>query len=147
MNATKSSKKPVRSVRRITMAHKAKEPSQRQLRVGEQIKHIIAETLQRGHFHNAVLLDAGRITVTEVRPSPDLKNATAYVISLGGKDMGEILPALNEAAPVFQKEIGRQSSTKFTPRLTFKEDYSFEEAQKIDNLLREVREEKPPKSD
>ncbi len=67
-------------------------PSQRQLRVGEQIRHIIAKTLQKGHFRDEILIDASAdITVTEVRPSPDLKQATAYVISLGGKDMEEYL--------------------------------------------------------
>jgi ribosome-binding factor A len=72
------------------------EPSQRQLRVGEQIRHIIAETMQRGHFHDEALIDAGKITVTEVRVSPDLKNAKAFVMSLGGQNMEEILPALND---------------------------------------------------
>lgn len=111
-------------------------PSQRQLRVGEQIRHIIAETLQRGHFHDAVLLDAASlVTVTEVRPSPDLKHATAYVIPLGGKDIEHILPALNEAAPEFQKEINRKANLKFTPKLRFKSDDSFDEAQKMDALL------------
>jgi ribosome-binding factor A len=61
-------------------SHRSAEPSQRQLRVGEQLRHIIAETMQRGHFHHEVLMNSG-ITVTEVRVSPDLKNATAYVIS------------------------------------------------------------------
>lgn len=113
-------------------------PSQRQLRVGEQLRHIIAETMARGHFHNKALLDAGRITVTEVRVSPDMKNATAYVMSLGGLNMDDILPALNEAAPLFQKEIGRQNSMKFTPRVRFKADDSFAQAQKIEDLLRDL---------
>lgn len=117
-------------------SHRTSEPSQRQLRVGEQLRHIIAETMQRGHFRDESLLDAGRITVTEVRVSPDLKNATAYVLSLGGLDMDKILPALNEAAPMFQKEIGRQNSMKFTPRVRFVTDTSYEQAQKIDDLLR-----------
>jgi ribosome-binding factor A len=71
------------------------QPSQRQLRVAEQIRHVIAETLLRGHFHDEALLNANEITVTEVRVSPDLKYATAYVLWLGGKDMAKILPALN----------------------------------------------------
>jgi ribosome-binding factor A len=120
------------------MKHRTAEPSQRQLRVGEQLRHIIAETMRRGHFHDAILLDAGRITVTEVRVSPDLKNATAYVMALGGEDMDKILPALNEAAPVFQKDIGRQSTTKFTPRVRFKIDDTFEHAQRIEDLLRDI---------
>ncbi len=120
-------------------SHKSqKGPSQRQLRVGEQIKQIIAETLQRGHFHHEALLDAGHITVGEVRVTPDLKNAKAYVMSLGGRNMEEILPALNEEAQAFAKEINRQSNMKFTPKIRFVKDESFEEAQRIDDLLRSV---------
>lgn len=113
-------------------------PTQRQLRVGEQLKHIIAETMARGHFSHVALLDAGQVTVSEVRVSPDLRNATAYVMSLGGQDMDKILPALNDEAKVFQKEIGRQSSIKFTPRVSFKRDETFDEAQKIDDLLNSI---------
>ncbi|HOO81912.1 MAG TPA: 30S ribosome-binding factor RbfA [Alphaproteobacteria bacterium] len=118
--------------------HTHKGPSQRQLRVGEQLRHIIAETMSRGHFHHEALLDAGRVSVTEVRVTPDLKNAKAYVMSLGGADMDIILPALNEEAHVFQKEIGRQQNMKFTPKIRFVRDESFDEAQRIDDLLRGV---------
>ncbi|MCB1563625.1 MAG: 30S ribosome-binding factor RbfA [Alphaproteobacteria bacterium] len=113
-------------------------PSQRQLRVGEQLRHIIAETMQRGHFRDERLLKAGNITVTEVRVTPDLKNAKAYVMALGGMDMDDILPALNESASLFQKEINRQSNLKFTPKVSFRTDTSFDEAQKIDDLLRGI---------
>jgi ribosome-binding factor A len=119
-------------------SHRSNEPSQRQLRVGEQLRHIIAETMRRGHFHDPALLDAGTITVTEVRVSPDLKNATAYVLSLGGSNMDAILPALNNAAVVFQKEIGRGGTMKFTPRVKFAVDDTFEHAKKIDDLLRDI---------
>ncbi|MEM6781093.1 MAG: 30S ribosome-binding factor RbfA [Pseudomonadota bacterium] len=110
-------------------------PSQRQLRVGEQLRHIIAETLQRGDFHHEALINAEGITVTEVRPSPDLKHATAFVMALGGKNMEDILPALKEAAPEFQRDINKQSNMKFTPKIRFKEDESFEQGQKMDALL------------
>ena len=110
-------------------------PSQRQLRAGELIRHILAETLQRGDVHHPDLIDAPAVTVTEVRPSPDLKHATAYVISLGGQDMDAILPALNEAAPEFQKAINDKSDLKFTPKIKFRLDESFEEGQKMDALL------------
>lgn len=116
----------------------SREPSQRQLRVGEQLRHIIAETMQRGHFHDAILMDAGKITVTEVRVSPDLKNARAYIMPLGGNDMDVILPALNAETHVFQKEINRQSSLKFTPKIHFVGDESFDEADKIEALLRGI---------
>lgn len=114
-------------------------PSQRQLRVGEQIRHIIAETLQRGHFHDEILIDiAGGVTVTEVRPSPDLKNATAYVISLGGQDMDKILPALNNNAAIFQKDINDKANLKFTPRIKFKLDTTYENVQKLDEILNNI---------
>lgn len=116
-----------------------KGPSQRQLRVGEQLRHIIAETMSRGHFTHQALINSSQVTVSEVRVSPDLKNATAYVMSLGGQNMDTILPALNDEAYIFQKEINRQSQMKFTPRLSFKTDKTFDAVQKIDDLLRDIR--------
>ncbi len=114
--------------------------SQRQLRVGEQIRHIVSETLQRGHFNSELLLNkSNTIIVSEVRPSPDLRHARAYVMSINGENMDELLHALNENAHVFQKEIGKSASTKFTPRIRFETDTSFDEAQRIENLLRDVR--------
>lgn len=127
------------------MAHNKSNPlerSQRQLRVGEQLRHAIIETLQRGKFHDQVLLDAQEITVTEVRVSPDLKNATAFAMSLGGKDMDQILPALNNNAHYFQKEISQKLTLKFTPRITFKYDETYGEATRIENLLRKIEQEK-----
>lgn len=116
-------------------------PSQRQLRVGEQIRHMIAETLQRGGFYEEALLDgAANITVSEVRTTPDLKKATVYVIGLGDAEMDELLPALNKAAPYFQKEINRSSNLKFTPRIHFVIDQSFEEAQRIERILNSLPE-------
>lgn len=120
-------------------SHNKAQPSQRQLRVGEQIRHIIAATMQRGHFNDPALLDAGRITVTEVRISPDLKNATAYVIALGDTDIGKYLPALNDHASTFQKEIARQANLKFTPRIKFVSDTSFDNVQRIEQLLHEIK--------
>ena len=117
--------------------NRSKGPSQRQLRAGEQLRHIIAETMSRGHFHDEVLLNAN-VTVAEVRVTPDLKNAKVFVMSLGGENMEEILPALNDQAHVFQKEIGRQQAMKFTPKVQFVRDESFDEAAKIDALLRDV---------
>jgi ribosome-binding factor A len=118
------------------MNHSAPGPSQRQLRVGEQVRHAIVETLQRGKFDDIALLDASHtVTVSEVRVSPDLKNATAYVMTLGGAHMDEVLPALNEAAFYFQKEIGRKLQLRFTPKVKFVTDTSFDEAEKINTLL------------
>lgn len=113
-------------------------PSQRQLRVGEQLRHIIVETLQRGKFHDEALLESRSVTVSEVQPSPDLKNANVFVTTLGGGDMDKILPALNEASGYFQKEINRKLRLKSTPRLTFRADNSFDQAERIENILRNV---------
>lgn len=111
-------------------------PSQRQLRVGEQLRHILVETLARGHFHDAFLLEnASMVSVSEVRVSPDMKYATAYIVPLGGGDASEFLEALTNNADVFQKEFARQIRMKFTPRIRFAEDDSFENAAKIDAIL------------
>lgn len=116
------------------------EPSQRQLRVGEQLRHILSETLHRGHFTNEQLLNkSNTIIISEVRASPDLRHARAYVMSINGEEMDELLPALNEQAHVFQKEIAKSSNLKFTPKVKFVTDTSFDEAQHIENLLRDVR--------
>jgi ribosome-binding factor A len=112
-------------------------PSQRMLRVGEQIKHVIAETLARGHFHEPALLDAG-VTVTEVKVTPDLKHAYAYVLSLGGRNMEEILPALNNEAYTFQKEVSRGTQLKFTPKLQFRKDESFDKATHLEGIIRSI---------
>ncbi len=114
-------------------------PSQRQLRVGEQLRHIISEVLQRGHFDDMLLMDrSSTVIVSEVRPSPDLKHARAYVMSLNGEDIEHLVPALNEHAQTFQKEINRTSNLKFTPKVKFVTDTSFDEAEHIENILKDV---------
>lgn len=117
-----------------------KTPSQRQLRVAEQIRGVISETLHRGHFHDEVLLNhAADVTIGAVDASPDLKNAKIFVMSLNGIDLDEILPALNANAHYFQKEINRQLNIKFTPKIRFFEDESFAEAQRINTLLNSIK--------
>ena len=114
-----------------------KKPSVRQLRVGEELRHALAEVLGRGELRDPNL--RGRaITVTEVRASPDLKRAIAFVTPLGDEstDPG-ILMALGRASSYLQGEIGRRIRLKFTPRLSFEFDDRFEYASRIDNLLRE----------
>jgi ribosome-binding factor A len=113
---------------------KGKGPSQRQLRVGEEIRHILAETLFHHHSGNE-LLDRSSITVTEVRVSPDLMNATVFVVPLGGQNLPEILEAFKERAWFFRKEVAKQLKTRVTPRLAFQADLSFDEAQRIESLL------------
>jgi ribosome-binding factor A len=121
------------------MHSRSSTPSQRQRRVGEQLRHILAETLARGHFDSEILVnESHNVTVSEVRPSPDLKQARAYVMALGGVHMPEILAALNEEARAFQSDINRKANLKFTPRVTFVEDESFAEAGRIEEILREL---------
>lgn len=120
--------------------NQSSEPSQRQRRVGEQLRHILSDTLQRGHFGDEILLNkSNTLIVSEVRPSPDLRHAKAYVMSINGENIDELLNALNNDARVFQKEIGSQLNMKFTPRIKFVTDNSFDEAQHIENLLRDIK--------
>ncbi len=115
---------------------KHKEPSVRQLRVGEELRHAMAEILGRGALRDPSL--SGRaFTVTEVRTSPDLKRATVFLTPLGGDADPALLVALDRAASFLQKEVGRRIRLKFTPRLSFSFDDRFEYASKIDGLLRE----------
>ncbi|MDA8653694.1 30S ribosome-binding factor RbfA [Alphaproteobacteria bacterium] len=109
-------------------------PSQRQLRIGETIRHSLAARLSRGGFDEKIL-NKSIISVTEVRIGPDLKNATAYVMPLGGKDLEKIVTLLNTHSAVFRREIGRDLSLKYTPAITFKADNSFDAAAAIDKIL------------
>lgn len=113
-------------------------PSQRQLRVGEQLKHIVAETLNRGAFAHEDLREVALITVTEVQPSPDMRQATAYVVSLNDQNIEKVIKALNSESYIFQKEMGRQISMKFTPKIFFKADESFENSARINQLLSDI---------
>jgi ribosome-binding factor A len=120
------------------MTHgRARTPGQRQLRMGEIVRHALVEVIARGGFRDPVLADAA-ITVTEVRPSPDLKSATVYVTPLGGENIEAVVAALERASGYFQGQIGRMIEAKFTPRLTFRADRSFESAERIEALLRET---------
>ena len=112
----------------------AKGPSQRGLRVGELVRHRLAEMLSRGEIHDDVL--AGHvISISEVRMSPDLKLATVYVMPLGGKDVQVVIKALARNAKFMRAEVARAVNLKFAPELRFLEDKSFEEATRIDRLL------------
>jgi len=113
----------------------SKTASKRQLRVGEQLRHILSEVLAEGNIHDPDVAGTS-VTVTEVQPSPDMRNATAYVIPLGGENEKAIIAGLNRSAGFIQGEMGRQLSMKFTPRLTFKKDESFDYSSHIDELLR-----------
>lgn len=118
-------------------------PSQRQLRVGEEIRHILAETLFLRHSGDP-LIDSSSITVTEVRVSPDLQNATVFVLPLGGQHVSEILAALKDKSKYFRKEVAHKLKTRVTPRLFFQADFSFDEASHIESLLRAVKTKNTP---
>ena len=111
-----------------------KEPSQRQLRVGQEIKKMIAQMLEKGELRNPVLSETF-ITVTEVRISPDLKYATAYVMTLKGEKLEETIDSLNESSWLFKKQIGAKLQLRYTPNLKFVEDESFKQVDKIEQLL------------
>lgn len=112
-----------------------KEQSQRQLRVGQEIKKVIAMMIEKGELRDPKLSEAF-ITVTQVQVSPDLKYATAFVMTLNGKDIKEVIKLLNEASWQFKKQIGSSLQLRYTPDLRFEEDSSFEEVDKIEKLLR-----------
>ena len=109
-------------------------PSQRQLRVGELIRHALAELLTRGEIHDQVL-SSHLLTIPEVRMSPDLRLATIFVMPLGGKDVGPVLAALESHKRFIRGEVARAINLKFAPDVRFLADESFDQALRIDRLL------------
>ncbi|TVR09390.1 MAG: 30S ribosome-binding factor RbfA [Salinarimonadaceae bacterium] len=110
-------------------------PSQRQQRVAEIVRHALAEVIQRGDIVDAVL-STHIVTISEVRMSPDLKLATAYVMPLGGRDEKPVLEALDRHRKFLRAEVARRVNLKFAPELRFRRDETFDEAARIDALLR-----------
>src|SRR5690349_19864626 len=110
-------------------------PSQRQLRVGEELRHPLAELLERSDMLDPELRDAS-ITVTSVDCSPDLRNATAFVMPLGGQDEERLLAALKRAAPWFRARVGEKAGLRHAPEIRFAIDRTFDEADRIGPLLR-----------
>ena len=110
-------------------------PSQRQIRFGEVIRSIISETLIKEDFYNTKI-DVSTITVSFVKMSKDLRIASVYIMPLGGKSKDHILQSLNDNKYIFQKFISQAKlRSKFTPKINFYLDDSFDEAEKIENLL------------
>ena len=109
--------------------------SQRQLRVGELIRHELADMLSRGDIHDPVI-QAHMITVPEVRMSPDLRLATIYVMPLGGRDVDAVIGALDRNKRYVRGEIARRVNLKFAPEVRFRVDERFDEAERIEKLLR-----------
>lgn len=114
--------------------HEGKGPSQRQLRVGELVRHKLSELLVRGEIHDDTIA-SHVITVTEVRMSPDLKLATAYIMPLGGADLKPVLTALDRNKKFIRAEVAHAVNLKFAPDIRFREDDTFEEAMRIERLL------------
>ncbi len=121
--------------------------SQRQLRVGEVIRHAVADMLTRGEVHDPVI-EGHLITVPEVRMSPDLRLATIYVMPLGGRDAQEVVDALERNKRFLRGEIARHVNLKFAPEIRFRVDERFAEAERIEKLLRtpEVQRDLEPRS-
>ncbi len=109
-------------------------PSQRQLRVGEEIRHILADVLLRTEFHDPVLARE-HITVSEVRMSPDLKHALVFASVLGHKDIAPLLPALKRVAPYLRAQIAPRIGLRVTPDLKFVADEALEQATRINEIL------------
>lgn len=125
-------------------------PSQRQLRVGELIRHALAEILARGEIQDDAL-SGNIVTVPEVRMSPDLKLATCYVMPLGGKDEKPVIAALARHKAHLRTEMARRVNLRYAPDLRFRRDETFDEAGRIDRLLQSEKVQadlaKPPESD
>ena len=113
-------------------------PTQRQLRVGEMLRHALAEVLRRGEIRDPDLIGVS-VTITQVKPSPDMRHATVFCEPLGGRNAKEVIAALNKHKGYLRGEMGRAIAMKFTPDLRFVEDESFAEGQKIDDILRSSR--------
>lgn len=109
--------------------------SQRQLRVGEELRHLLAELLERGEMRDHDLRGAS-ITVTAVDVSPDLRNATASVMPLGGQNGERLLAAMRRAAPWFRARVGERAGLRYAPEIRFEIDRTFDEADRIGALLR-----------
>ena len=123
------------------MARNQSTPEQqsvRVLKVGERVRHILSELLARGEVHDEVV-SAANIAVTEVRMSPDLRQAKAYVKPMLGREEGEVLKALRQNTAFLQREVAKRLGLKFAPKLQFRADESFDEADRIERLLNDPK--------
>ncbi|GAB6967447.1 hypothetical protein JCM25156A_14840 [Komagataeibacter kakiaceti JCM 25156] len=116
--------------------HGASGPSQRQLRVAEEVRRTLAEIFARVEFRDPDLADV-RITVTEVRISPDLKHATVFVARLGRSDVAELLPALKRVTPFLRTRLSHALRLRGVPDLHFQPDTALDYAMEVDNMLRQ----------
>jgi ribosome-binding factor A len=125
------SRRPTRGARG---GARAEGPNQRQLRVGEALRHALVEIFAADRLHDPELIGRS-ITVSEVRVSPDLTNATVFVAPLGGGDGAALARALNRASPFLRGELAREVDLRVAPRVTFEPDTTFDYAERIDRLL------------
>jgi len=119
---------------RHTPGSRHREPAQRQLRVGEELRHALARIIERGEIRDPEVASRG-VTVTEVSVSPDLRQATVFVVPLGGGEIAPLLAGLTRAAPFLRREVAKQVQLRVAPEFTFSADTSFERAKRIDELL------------
>ncbi len=112
--------------------------NQRQLRVGERLRHILADLFSRGAVHDPVIAETP-LTISEVRVTRDLRQATVYLVELGGGLSDEMKEALERASPFLRGEVARAANLKYAPNLTFRPDETFAESARIDALLDEAR--------
>lgn len=112
--------------------------SVRVLKVGERVRHILSELLSRQEVHDDTLT-ARSVSVTEVRMTPDLRNAAVYVKPLLGADEDEVVQALRQNTAYLQREVAKRLGLKFAPKLKFRADESFDEAERIEKLLRDPK--------
>lgn len=117
---------------------KKRGPSQRQLRVGELLRHALSEILARGDIREPAL-EKTAVTVLEVAASPDLRNATAYVMPLGGENADAVLEALDRSSRYIRGQLSRAVDLKYMPRLSFRLDSSFDYSANVDRLLNDPR--------
>jgi ribosome-binding factor A len=111
-------------------------PSQRQLRIGEEVRHVLAELLERDLLRDP-RLSGVPVTVTEVRMSPDMKVASVFVMPLGGRGVTEVVAALNHATAFLRVRLAGEMQLRYAPRMRFLPDVSFEQAGRIGELLHE----------
>lgn len=112
--------------------------SVRVLKVGERVRHVLSELLTRQEVHDDTL-SAHSVSVTEVRMTPDLRNATVFVKPLLGADEEAVVKALRQNTAFFQREVAQRLGLKFAPKLKFRGDESFDEAERIEKLLSDPR--------
>lgn len=112
-----------------------KMPSQRQLRVAEEVRHILAKIIQRGELHDPELADVA-VTVSEVRISRDLKNATAFVTPLGSGEVDTLVKAMARAASFIRQRVSQELNLRYVPAISFEADRSYDSADRISALLK-----------